>query len=118
MSGLNVSGYKRKDISHYTYDLNLDHDTDIYKGETTGHISTEGNRMAYETLKEEIASLSEDKILLLLDFARFLKQEDLHSGETQTNMVHKKRKIGFMAEDFISISPDFDTCLEGMEEYV
>ena len=74
--------------------------------------------MAYETLREEIVGLSEEKLSLLLDFARFLKQEDVHLGEDSANTNPIRRKIGFMAEDFISIAPDFDTCLEGMEEYV
>ena len=28
------------------------------------------------------------------------------------------REIGFMADEFVLIAPDFDTCIEGLEDYV
>lgn len=87
--------------------------------------------MAYDVLKKEVIGLSDDKLEQLIDFARFLKQSmsesikrtdskvenDVHVL-TQIESSNVKREIGFMSNDFVSISPDFDICMEGLEEYM
>ena len=82
--------------------------------------------MAYELLRQEVMGLSDESMMQLIAFARFLKQE-MNSTVKSDDIIFdvsiqepskKKREIGFMADGFISIAPDFDTCLEGMEEYV
>ena len=70
--------------------------------------------MAYDLLKEEVIGLPDDKVMILVEFARFLKQSMNESKKPQK----VKRKIGMMKEKFLSISPDFDTCLEGLEDYI
>ena len=82
--------------------------------------------MAYELLRKEVIGLSDDGMAQLIAFARFLKQEMSHINKTDslTSVINiqkepsKNRKIGFMADEFISIAPDFDTCIEGLEDYV
>ena len=87
--------------------------------------------MAYDVLKKEVIGLSDDKLEQLIDFARFLKQSMSESIKrtdskvendvnvlTQIKSSNVKREIGFMSNDFVSISPDFDICMEGLEEYM
>ena len=78
--------------------------------------------MPYELLKNELLGLSDDKIMVLVEFARFLKQSVASAPElgkpNKMTSTTAKRQLGSMASDFISIAPDFDTCLEGMEDYV
>lgn len=78
--------------------------------------------MAYETLKKEVIGLPDDKLDLLIDFARFLKQEfsGMRESGIKSDGIDKarEREIGFMAEDFVSIAPDFDDCIEGLEDYI
>ena len=76
--------------------------------------------MPYDLLKQEAAGLSDEKIMILVEFARFLRQGMSKAGfatfvEPQNS---HKRELGSMAADFIAISPDFDTCLEGLEDYL
>lgn len=72
----------------------------------------------------------------LIDIAAFLKKSSDKSwrvsenpsgisivvkpkgSAAQTGSSVPKRKLGFMADSFVSIAPDFDTCLDGLEEYV
>ncbi|MBR6229914.1 MAG: hypothetical protein IKQ97_09275 [Eubacterium sp.] len=73
--------------------------------------------MPFEVLKQEVIGLTDDKMKELIDFARFLK------GADRSIFLYKpdnsvKREVGMISEDFISISPDFDTSLEGLEEYI
>ena len=79
----------------------------------------------YDDLKEEIVGLPDEKMEELLEFARFLKAGlfSNHSSHEKTNVDKNTqqesiRKIGFMADGFVSIASDFDTCLEGMEDYI
>ena len=79
--------------------------------------------MPLEMLEKELAGLSDDKIMVLVEFARFLKQSATgtsgQSGVGQSaSAVSPKRQLGSMAKDFISIAPDFDTCTDGLEEYM
>lgn len=78
--------------------------------------------MAYDALYKEIVGLSDDKLNLLIEFARFLKQGDLKKvclKSTTEEPIHDNvRKVGVMADKFVYISPDFDDCLEGLEDYV
>lgn len=82
--------------------------------------------MAYELLRQEVIGLSDDGMIQLIAFARFLKQEMSHTNKTDSitaviniqNEQSKNREIGFMADEFVSIAPDFDTCMEGLEDYV
>ena len=73
--------------------------------------------MPFEVLKREVIGLSDEKMLELIDFARFLKGVN-HPAYLYTAPNNTQREIGFMSEDFVFITPDFDTCLEGLEEYV
>ena len=76
--------------------------------------------MPIEMLEKELARLPDDKIMVLVEFARFLKQSAIVGEKTvQQNKPSSspKRQLGSMAKDFISIAPDFDICLDGMEEY-
>ena len=76
--------------------------------------------MPYDLLKQEVAGLSDEKMLILVEFARFLRQGMAVAGfNTFAGLQNShKRKMGSMAEDFIAISSDFDTCLEGLEDYL
>lgn len=83
--------------------------------------------MTYDILKKEVIGLSDDRLAQVIDFIRFLKSSNTQTSATPSiSFVYEandgnqsaKRSIGFMADDFVSISSDFDTCLEGMEEYV
>ena len=85
--------------------------------------------ISYETLKKETIGLSDDKMATLIAFARFLKSSMPGTNKTmissaeepsdvESNTGTPKRVIGFLTEDFVSIAPDFDTCLEGLENYI
>ena len=83
--------------------------------------------MTYDILKKEVIGLSDDRLAQVIDFIRFLKSSNTKASATPSiGFVYEakdgnqsaKRSIGFMADDLVSISSDFDTCLEGMEEYV
>ncbi len=82
--------------------------------------------MSYEALKNETIGLSDDKMIQLIDFARYLKNSMLgtaynyldEEAGVETIENKKQREIGFMSGDFVCIADDFDTCLEGMEEYI
>lgn len=39
--------------------------------------------------------------------------DDLYTASNKA-----QREIGFMSEEFVSISQDFETCLDGLEGYV
>ena len=81
--------------------------------------------MTYDTLYKEVIGLPDDKLNLLIDFARFLKQ-DVNNSEnafskstiTDNSFSNKERAIGLLADDFIFIAPDFDECIDGLEDYV
>lgn len=78
--------------------------------------------MPIEMLEKELAGLPDDKIMVLVEFARFLKQSAIGTVGQKTVQQNKsasspKRQLGSMAKDFISIAPDFDTCLDGLEEF-
>lgn len=83
--------------------------------------------MTYDVLKREVIGLPDDRLAQVIDFIRFLKSNNNQASvtpsisfvcEVKDGKPSAKRSIGFMADDFVSISSDFDTCLEGMEEYV
>ena len=73
--------------------------------------------MMYDSLREAVIGLPDDKILQLIEYAKFLKQSIEKKGESDGKKKFK-REIGCMKEGFISISPDFDDCIEGWEDYV
>ena len=64
--------------------------------------------MATDVLQKEIVGLREDDINLLIEYARYLKFRPKNDTPETDNKPAKKRKIGFMAESFVSIAPDFD----------
>ncbi len=70
--------------------------------------------MIYDSLREAVIGLPDDKILQLIEYAKFLKQ---NIGKKVESGAKKKiiREIGCMKEGFISISSDFDDCIEGWE---
>ncbi len=102
--------------------------------------TTETNDIhTYENLKEKTAGLTQDTLGLLIDIAAFFKENSsriwtitknpsglsitaaVNMGETTTDTTSeqtvstaaepkKKRKFGFMADKFVAIAPDFDTC--------
>ena len=73
--------------------------------------------MASDILQKEIMGLSEADINLLIEYARYLKYRV--SIPTNNDFgASSKRKIGFLAEAFVSISPDFDETPDCMKEYV
>lgn len=96
--------------------------------------------VSYDALKKEADGLTSESLGLLIDIAAFLKKSSDKSWRVSENssgisIVVKpkssdstnrstaqtttpKRKIGFMADSFVSIASDFDTCLDGLEEYV
>ena len=73
--------------------------------------------MSYESLKEAVVGLPDDKLVQLIEYAQFLKQSVGQKKAKSDKLVYK-RKIGMMKEGFISIAPDFDDCLEGWEDYI
>ena len=100
--------------------------------------------VSYDALKKEADGLTGESLGLLIDIAAFLKKSsdkswrvsenpsgisivvNPKSSDSTTNSTNGstaqtsgfKRKLGFMADSFVSIAPDFDTCLDGLEEYV
>lgn len=77
--------------------------------------------MATEALQKEIAGLPESDINILLEFAHFLRSRFENSQmveDVDNNVTYPKRKLGFLADTFISISPDFDDLPECLKEYV
>ena len=76
--------------------------------------------MPYDLLKQEVAGLPDEKIMILVEFARFLRQSFTVAGFPASVGLPSshKREVGSMAEDFVAISPDFDTCLDGLEDYL
>ena len=73
--------------------------------------------MSTELLQKEMVGLCEDDINLLISFARFLRYRTKDT-ESQRKTMPKKRKIGFLADAFVSIAPDFDETPDCMMEYV
>ena len=73
--------------------------------------------MPTDILQKEIIGLGEDDLNLLISFARFLRYKT-DNVSLQENKPAKKRKIGFLADAFVSISPDFDETPDCMLEYV
>ena len=57
------------------------------------------------------------EILKKLDSGLF-SIEDINLNKVYIISSLAIREIGFLADDFISISSDFDTCLDGLEDYV
>lgn len=75
------------------------------------------------TLEKEIFGLTEDNINQLLQYAKFLKLNNQNEGHYSVSVKknsdgNHKRKIGALADDFVSVSSDFDDTLEGLEEYI
>ena len=73
--------------------------------------------MASDVLQKEIVGLSEADINLLVEYARYLKYRVSIPANSVSGSA-SKRKIGFLAEAFVSISPDFDETPDCMKEYV
>ena len=73
--------------------------------------------MASDVLQREIVGLSEADINLLIEYARYLKYR-VSIPANNVSGTASKRKIGFLAEAFVSISPDFDETPDCMKEYV
>ena len=63
--------------------------------------------MESDILQKEIVGLSEEDINLLIEYARYLKYR-VSLPVTNASASTAKRKIGFLSEAFVSISPDFD----------
>ena len=76
--------------------------------------------MGYEALRKEVVGLSDESVKLLVMFARFLKNSTKEGVAEQTNENpgKEKRVFGSMAKRITYIAPDFDTCTDGIEEYV
>ena len=72
--------------------------------------------MTYDSLREVVIGLPDDKLIQLIEYANFLKQSIANKSDG-SGKKKVKRKIGAMKEGFISISPDFDDCIEGWEDY-
>ena len=64
--------------------------------------------MVIEVLDKELKTLSEDKLQKVYEYVISLK----------STPVIKKRQIGTLSDDFISIADDVDDIPEGMEEFV
>lgn len=71
--------------------------------------------MAHELLEKEIEGMSEEMLMQLVDYAEFLNYTI--KKETIDADSKPKRKIGVLASEFLSISDDFDDCLDGWEDY-
>ena len=52
------------------------------------------------------------------DILRFISEQEDFCDDAVKDKDTNKRKIGFMSDDFISISPDFDDCIEGLEDHI
>ncbi len=73
--------------------------------------------MASDVLQKEIVGMSEADINLLIEYARYLKYR-VSIPANNVSASTSKRKIGFLADAFVSISPDFDETPDCMKEYV
>ena len=72
--------------------------------------------MAYELLEKETEGMSEDMLMQLVEYAKYLNYS-IKKDDTSAD-ANSKRKIGVLASEFVSISDDFDDCLDGWEDYV
>ncbi len=79
------------------------------------------------TLVQEAYSLiqkqPEENIKLIIELLKKLNTgsftiEDILQEKKDNENIYEGREIGFLSDDFISISPDFDICLDGLEDYV
>lgn len=76
--------------------------------------------MAYDTLVREAKDLPEDMIEQVIDFMRFLKytskkEQAKHSISNDSTFC---RTVNPLADEFISISEDFDETPECFKEYI
>ena len=79
--------------------------------------------MATDTIEKEIYGLTEDNILQLFQYAKFLKLNNKDEGHYAMSVKKEdskshKRKLGVLANGFVSVASDFDDTLEGLEDYV
>ena len=81
--------------------------------------------MTYESIKTEMIGLPEDKINQVVEFIRFLKFEtgslslqQAAINDSVSNPKTPKRTFGSMASKITYVAPDFDSCLDGLEDYV
>ena len=75
------------------------------------------------SIANELCGLTEDNVVQLFQYAKFLKQNNPVEGTYTvyvSNGVKKspKRQIGALKEGFVSIASDFDDTLTGLEDYV
>lgn len=74
--------------------------------------------MAYETLIREAQNLPEDVVEQTLMFMRFLRLNSVNSVSSSTAFSQTHRSANPLAEDFISISDDFDATPDCFSEYM
>lgn len=76
--------------------------------------------MAYDTLVREAKELPEDMIEQVIDFMRFLKQasrkEQAKHSISHDTVFH--RSVNPLADEFISMTEDFDETPECFKEYM
>ena len=69
-------------------------------------------------LKSELDGLPDESVLKVLEYVHFLKYTD-QAGPAHPSMPRRlNRKFGTLADRFVSIAPDFDDTMEGLEEYL
>ena len=76
--------------------------------------------MAYDTLIREAKDLPEDMREQVIEFMRFLKyaSKKEQTNHSINNSITFHRSINPLADDFISISEDFDETPECFKEYI
>ncbi len=80
--------------------------------------------MPYETLRKEVIGLSDDQMTMLIEYAKALRNQtsvltfDIQLTGMDAVKNRGQRAFGSYAEHISFIAPDFDTCTEGLEEYI
>lgn len=69
--------------------------------------------MAIELLEREVMGLTEEDILRVIEFVRFIKYE-----AAQRKAKSPKRVPGHYSDQLLYIADDFDDTPEGFEEYM
>lgn len=71
--------------------------------------------MAIDLLEKEVAGLPEEKVMQIVEFARFIR---MSSVENRKKTPLKNRKPGLLEGNLIYLADDFDETPECFKEYM